>query len=188
MKKLGLLALLFPMMVNAADWTPVVKYWETGDWKEKDFNISEITANMVDFDEKKKGFYLTKKGKTSNFEWVPLPYRKDLLPTNFKSETSKNYPEYPDLISYSAELVIPFKNATLYGLPIKYYKKYYWIEDNISGSTENIIFGPLTTKQYTQLKNKKFKSFNASCFETQATVELDDKTGDVKLSLTQGCD
>ncbi|VEG13308.1 hypothetical protein [Moraxella cuniculi] len=89
-------------VAQAADWTPVFSQWNSGcpaPWSE-------------DFKWREKVLYnIQSVAQIGNYQGVPQPYRDDLLPAYIAST-------HEEVLDY---FIIPMRNATFVGLPIKSY-------------------------------------------------------------------
>lgn len=159
----------------SADWTPVFKTWET---QAEDGSTLKKIRNYT-FTNKWTSFSATlnPKAKQGNYSVIPQPYRADMLPAKITNIDKRET---------SFEIVIPLKNATLYGLPISHLTMYSCLECGISGNY--VTFKPMSDAKYQQLKKKHFYTATdpeSDCGERQATITKE--KGSVVFVMDQSC-
>lgn len=170
MKKLALLTVLcsLSVAVHSADWTPVFE------------GNSSILGKIFEISYSKSGTGLSESALFGDYKAIPMPYRADMLPAEFKVETTEDNDRV-------VELTIPLDNATLYGLPIRKISNGH-IPDTDAAFTY-VTFHPMTNAQYQKLKRQDFsieQDEDDPCGGGAATVIKNDK-GEVVLSYDIGC-
>lgn len=164
MKKIFLASVLslVSSLSYSADWTPVFQSWETK--AENSAIMEKIRNHAFTGTWTSVQATLSKSAKQGNYSTIPQPYRADMLPARVSGEDV-------------AEITIPLKNATLYGLPIQSLTMYSGLESGESGNY--VTFKPMSNAQYQMLKQKKFKRVtdsDAMCDSGQAEVKKEKNT------------
>lgn len=164
----------------SADWTPVFKTWETG------AGNNTVLQKIRDytFTGKSTSFSATlnPKAKQGNYSVIPQPYRADMLPAKIK---------IIDKRETTFEIVIPLKNATLYGLPISNLTMYSCLECGYAG--DYVTFKPMSDAKYRQLKNRHFYQDikaveeDETCFNKYQAEVTKSKNGSVILGYDYSC-
>lgn len=159
----------------SADWTPVFKTWET---QAEDGSTLKKIRNYT-FTNKWTSFSATlnPKAKKGNYASIPQPYRADMLPAKITNIDKRET---------SFEIVIPLKNATLYGLPISNLTMYSCLGCGVTGNY--VTFKPMSDAKYQQLKKKHFYTATdpeSDCGERQATITKE--KGSVVFVMDQSC-
>ncbi|WP_049237813.1 hypothetical protein [Moraxella canis] len=124
---------------HAADWTPLFKHYERGQDIDKATVMNEFfwsaSVCMTTIEELKEcsgGLITNKKPK------LPAKYAKDLGKTRLTADGNAIY--------------TPVKGGMLYGFPIKGFK--FTAYDYGEGAMAEVDFGPMTQRQFNQLKSK----------------------------------
>lgn len=148
MKNLLLMFLLASSMTYAADWSPMFAHLETGKTGSEAILALQIIKSNVGSNSRDM---LTDDAKKGVYKSIPQPYRADMLPA--KAIKGKEV---------ALEVVIPLKNATLYGQPLESLTKYYGCF-NCGDVGFYATFKPMTNQQYQALMKKvSFKKVNDS--------------------------
>lgn len=143
---LSILLLIGTTQAHSADWTPVFAYLEHNKNSDNGKLFDTITASMSQWVMQGEGdasypvaYKLLDSAKRGNYPNVPQPYRQDMLP-------AKKLHDYA--------VIVPLKNATLYGLPIKSLTDEVSGGDNFWGSNFYVNFGKLSKTQHNNLVKK----------------------------------
>lgn len=139
--------LLFTMtQAQSADWTPVFAHLEQDKQGDEGQLLEKVTSNIshISFDgtdeyAQPNGFTVADTAKAGNYSKVPAPYRQDMLPAKAQGDYA---------------VILPLKNATLYGLPIKSLTYAVDGEEGFYGYNTYVNFGKLSSQQYNQLTKK----------------------------------
>lgn len=178
------LALTLTNIAHSADWTPAFAYLQNQhanhDHHTLEIIMSNTFASNIHAGNYKKIKLLTKYAETGNYPKIAPTYRADILPAKVYKDPNR------DTV---LRAVIPLKNATLYGLPLKSLTyEYYCLE--CDGIGFYATFAPMTITQYRSLTQKiKFEQYNEEedvCGnETSASFSGNHKA--LHLNLHIGC-
>lgn len=147
--------LTFVNIAHSTDWTPAFVYLQNQNANHDNRTLETIMKNTfvsnIHEGNYKKIKPLTKYAQTGNYPKIASYYRADILP-------AKVY-KTPDSDAV-LRAVIPLKNATLYGFPLKSFTyEYYCFE--CGGVGFYATFAPMTITQYHSLTQKiQFEQYN----------------------------
>lgn len=176
------LALTAPTLAHSADWTPAFEYLEQNKTGDDGALLSTLMENIfvdnIHFGNYKKINPLTTQAKTGNYP-IHAPYRADLSPAKVHKDSEPDLP---------LKAVIPLKNATLYGYPLKSLTyEYYCFE--CGGVGFYATLAPMNNAQFQALKQRiRFdKEPDYVCEGTGGSASLERDNKGVHVVLNIGC-
>ena len=176
-KYLLLVALAAATSSQAADWTPVFEHLQVG----KNDNDDDITWTIRQsiFEDIPKPNPLTKEARQGTYTSIPKPYRKDMMPAKFIKGKEDEGPILKG--------IIPLKNATLYGYPLKSLNYDLYCHD--CGDTSfYATFAPMTLSQHNSLVKKvKFKYEGDICGDPRHIARFERVGKTTVLIVDDGC-
>lgn len=143
-----MLAVLLTNTAHSADWTPLFKHLQSPNYTYTDEAVLEnlmknLIISHIDEENLPKN-PLNYSAKSGNYP-IRSPYQQDLLPARYKYNPSDGI---------ILEIVIPMKNATLYGMPLKSLNLSFGECINCGNFGYAAEFAPMTDAQYRSLKNR----------------------------------
>ncbi|WP_066802967.1 hypothetical protein [Moraxella oblonga] len=173
---------LTPMLAHSADWTPVFEYLEQNKTGDDGALIGKLMDNIF-VENLHSGNYkkinpLTNYAQHGNYP-ITTPYKEDLLPAKAYKDSKQDLP---------LKAVIPLKNATLYGYPLKSLTyEYYCFE--CGGVGFYATLAPMNNAQFQALKQRvhfdKEPDYVCEGAGNSASLERDNKG--VYVVLNVGC-